>query len=174
MNKCKFCQAEMADNGTFCPVCGRDNREEEIPVVTEPVPAEEIAAQEEAFVEEMPKPSAGKIGLAVAAIVVLVAVLIALLVGGMGKNEVVEEDVTVPATGEAVVEETAPPATIPADGNPDDVTCKGTYTASDEEVIAAADVVVATAGDFQLTNSELQIYYWLEVQSFLQQYGTYA
>ena len=74
MNKCKFCQAEMADNGTFCPVCGRDNREEEIPVVTEPVPAEEIAAQEEAFVEEMPKPSAGKIGLAVAAIVVLVIV----------------------------------------------------------------------------------------------------
>ena len=172
MNKCKFCQTEMAENGTFCPVCGRDNREEEIPVVTEPVPAEEIAAQEEAFVEEMPKPSAGKIGLAVAAIVVLVAVLIALLVGGMGKGEVVE-DATVPETTEAVVE-TAPPATIPADGNPDDVTCKGTYTASDEEVIAAADVVVATAGDFQLTNSELQIYYWLEVQSFLQQYGTYA
>lgn len=182
MDKCKFCQADMAENGTFCPVCGKNNLEEvaEETVVTE-VPAEEavvskvpsaadIAAEEEAFVEAMPnKPSAGKIGIAVAAIMVLAAVLIALLVGGMGKKE----DNVVPAeTTEAV--ETTPPATVPADGNPDDVTCKGTYTAADEEVIAAADTVVATAGQFQLTNSELQIYYWLEVQSFLQNYGAYV
>lgn len=182
MRKCKFCEAEMAENGTFCPVCGKNNMEEvteetvvsEVPAeetVVSEVPTEEtIAAQEEAFVEAMPKPSAGKIGIAVAAVVVLAAVLIALLVGGMGKKA---EDNAVPAeTTEAV--ETMPPATIPADGNPDDVTCKGTYTVSDEEVIAGADTVVATAGEFQLTNSELQIYYWLEVQSFLQNYGYYA
>ena len=24
MSKCKFCQAEMAENGTFCPVCGKN------------------------------------------------------------------------------------------------------------------------------------------------------
>ena len=163
MNKCKFCQAEMAENGTFCPVCGQNNEQE----VTEEI----IAAQEEAFVEAMPKPSAGKIGIAVAAVVVLAAVLIGLLIGGMGKKA---EDEVVPAESTETVTETAPAATVPADGNPDDVTCKGTYTASDEEVIAAADTVVATAGEFQLTNSELQIYYWLEVQSFLQNYGYYA
>ena len=179
MNKCKFCQAEMAENGTFCPVCGKNNNEEtiqetpvtEIPVeetAEEKIPtAEEIVAQEEAFVEAMPKPSTGKIGLAIAAVVVLVAVLVALLVGGMNKK-------TEPAPEATESNIQLIQATIPADGNPDDVTCKGTYTAADEDVIAAADVVVATAGDIELTNSELQIYYWLEVQSFLQNYGYYA
>lgn len=178
MDKCKFCQADMAEKGTFCPVCGRNNLEEvtETPVEETAVPtAAEIAADEEAFVNPMdaPHPSVGKIGIAVAAIVVLVAVLIALLVGGMSKKP---EGEAVPAetTAATAATETAPPATVPADGNPDDVTCKGTYTASDEEVIAAADTVVAKAGEFQLTNSELQIYYWLEVQSFLQNYGYYA
>ena len=184
MNKCKFCQAEMAENGTFCPACGKDNNEEiiaetpveETSVMETPVEeisdvqiptAEDIVAQEEAFVEAMPKPSTGKIGLAIAAVVVLLAVLIALLVGGMNKKTEPAPEAT--ESNIQLIE-----ATIPADGNPDDVTCKGTYTASDEEVIAAADVVVATAGDIELTNSELQIYYWLEVQSFLQNYGYYA
>lgn len=71
------------------------------------------------------------------------------------------------------VEETAEP-TVPADGNPDDVTCKGTYTAADADVIAAKDVVVATAGDLQLTVSQLQTFYWMEVRNFLTQYGAYA
>ena len=205
MEKCKFCQADLAENGTFCPVCGKDNSEAEVieetvaaeEVVTEEATAEEvvteeataevvvaeeaaaeetpteetIAAQEEAFAEgATKKTSPAKIAIAVVAVVVLAAILIALLVGGMGGKEM---DNVVP--GESTdVTETTPPATIPPDGNPDDQTCKGTYTASDEEVIAAADTVVATAGDYQLTNSELQIYYWLEVQSFLQNYGTYA
>ena len=194
MSKCKFCQAEMAENGNFCPVCGKNNMAElteetvdskvaaeeavvsenpvEESVVSEVPAGETIAAQEEAFVDAVPgKPSAGKIGIAVAAVVVLLAVLIALLVGGMSKKP---EDNVVPAESTEAAVETVPAGTVPADGNPDDVTCKGTYTASDEEVIAAADTVVATAGEFQLTNSELQIYYWLEVQSFLQNYGYYA
>ena len=39
---------------------------------------------------------------------------------------------------------TEPPATTPADGNPDDVTCLGTYTVSDADAKAAADKVVAS------------------------------
>ena len=58
-------------------------------------------------------------------------------------------------------EETIP--TIPADGNPNDETCKGSYTVSDDEIIAAKDAVVATMDGANLTNSQLQIYYWLEV-----------
>ena len=53
------------------------------------------------------------------------------------------------------------PATIPTDGNPDDETAKGSYTASDAEVIAAKDVVVARVGEKTLTNSQLQILYIL-------------
>ena len=58
---------------------------------------------------------------------------------------------------------TEPAPTTPADGNPDDVTCKGTYSVSDEEITAAADTVVATVADEKLTTGQLQVYYWLEV-----------
>ncbi len=47
------------------------------------------------------------------------------------------------------------------------MTCKGTYTVTDEEAAAAKDTVVATMGDEQLTNGKLQVYYWNVVQSIL-------
>jgi hypothetical protein len=40
--------------------------------------------------------------------------------------------------------------------------------------MAAADVVVATMGDKQLTNAQLQAFYWQEVYMFLNEYGIYA
>ena len=60
-------------------------------------------------------------------------------------------------------EATEPAPTIPADGNPNDVTCKGTYYVTDEEITSAANAVVATMGDARLTTGQLQVYYWLEV-----------
>lgn len=123
------------------------------------------------------KPSAGKIALAVAFAVVLVAALIALVVSGLsGKKDEEPTSTTEQATSEtadtSATEETVV-YTIPADGNPDDVTCKGSYTASDEEVDAARDTVVATAGDKELTLGQLQIYYWMQVREFLSNYGYY-
>ena len=64
--------------------------------------------------------------------------------------------------------------TTPTDGNPDDVTCKGTYTVSDEALLAAKDTVVARIGNATLTNGQLQIYYWMNVGDFLNYYGSYA
>lgn len=181
MRQCKYCQAEMAENGNFCPVCGKNNSEEAVEEVLaaeetaqeETAPVEDVITQAEAVVEckDAKKATPGKIAIAVVAVVVLVALLIGLLVGGMNKKS--EDDLAATEGTEASSEETVP-ATIPADGNPDDETCKGTYTVTDEEVMAAMDTVVATAGDYQLTNGELQVYYWLEVQSFLQNYGSYA
>ena len=60
-------------------------------------------------------------------------------------------------------EATEPAPTTPADGNPGDATCKGTYYVSDEEITAAVDTVVATVDGAKLTTGQLQIYYWLEV-----------
>ena len=40
------------------------------------------------------------------------------------------------------------------DGNPENVTCKGTYTGD------VTDAVVARIGDAELTNGELQVWYW--------------
>lgn len=157
---------------------------QETPVVAEQMPEESPAAEpamEEApaetaaeeTAEEIPaepakKATPGKIALAVGAVVVLAAVLIALIVSGRSQNKAEESVASGPAVEETVE------ATIPADGNPEDVTCKGSYSISDAEIAETADTVVATIGEHTLTNSQLQVYYWMEVQNFLNTYGNYA
>jgi len=64
--------------------------------------------------------------------------------------------------------------TTPTDGNPDDVTCKGTYSVDDAAALAAKDTVVATIGEHKLTNGQLQIYYWMGVMDLLNYYGNYV
>ena len=63
----------------------------------------------------------------------------------------------------ATTEETVP-ATIPADGDPGDITCKGTYTMQPDPT-----AVVATAGETVLTNEQLQVWYWLEEEQYRQE-----
>lgn len=113
------------------------------------------------------KVTSGKIAMAVAVVIVLAAALIAIVVTGLGGVKTAEASAA--AESVEVVE-----TTIPADGNPEDETAKGSYTASDDEVIANAGAVVATMGEHQLTNGQLQVYYWMEVQSFMSSYGSYA
>ena len=178
MEKCKFCQAELAEDSMICPGCGRDNGEETVTEeavsaaetdTVETAPAEEKPTEETAE-EETPseevtaeeasekKATPTKIALAVTAVVVLIAMILP----GMKKPEA---DVT--ESTAAVVE-----ATVPADGNPEDATCKGTYTVADDVAIADRDVVVARIGDAELTNGQLRIYYRSALSSFLNtEYG---
>ena len=145
---CKKCNAEMAEDMKFCPSCG--------------------AAQGKTGL------GAGKIALLVILAVAAIAVVAALLAGGKGGTTPAET--TVPTTVPAASGETVPAdstATIPADGNPDDVTCKGSYSLADGATFNG-DAVVATMGDAKLTNTELQVYYWMSVYDFLNQYGSYA
>ena len=146
MANCKYCQAELPEGTTVCPACGKDNA------------------------EEKKKMTPGRIALVVSAVVVLAALVAALVYAGM--NVTVTSEEKTEATVESVAETEA--ATIPADGNPDDETAKGTYTASDADVIAAKDTVVARIGDKTLTNGQLQMFYWTEVRNFLSGYGAYA
>ena len=111
------------------------------------------------------KATPGKIALAVVAVVLLAAALIAVVVTGFAGEETVQASAETAAVAEA---------TVPADGDPANETAKGSYTASDEAVRSAADTVVATMGEYTLTNGQLQVYYWMEVQSFLSSYGSYA
>ena len=155
MKNCKFCNAELPEGVSVCPACGKDNQQ---------------------------TLSGGKTVLAIAAVVAVVILAVGVLLGMKIGGKQPEEDV-VPAVSEEVTTEatevvettveTEPP-TVPADGNPDDATCKGSYTAEDEAVIAARDQVIATAGEHELTLSELQVYYWMEVRNFMSQYGAYA
>ena len=145
---CKKCNAEMAEDMKFCPACG--------------------AAQGKTGL------GAGKIALLVILAVAAIAVVAALIAGGKGGTTPAET--TVPTTVPAASGETVPAdstATIPADGNPDDVTCKGSYSLADGASFNG-DAVVATMGDAKLTNTDLQVYYWMSVYDFLNQYGSYA
>jgi len=144
----------------------------EAPTPAEPAPEEATATQ----IQEGAKATPGKIALAVAAVVVLLAVLIALIAAGLnrGENDAEQTQPTVSTAEPTASTEETVPATIPPDGNPDDVTCKGSYTASDADAKSNKDTVIATIGDKELTNGALQVYYWMEVQGFLSNYGTYA
>ena len=102
-----------------------------------------------------------RILLAVLLVVAVAAVVVISVRGGMEQEET---PTTQPSTE----------ATIPADGNPEDQTCKGSYTATDDQVIANHDTVVATMGDANLTNGEFAVYYWNAVYDFLSDYGSYA
>ena len=188
---CKHCNAELPEDVTLCPECGKEQEETGAEVMEETV-AEEVAAEEtveeavaeeaaaeetaaeEAAADEEPaapaKANTKKITVSVIAIVLLAAILIGLVAGSMGGKPVTEPTETPTA---AVPEETKP-VVIPFDGDPESPKCKQSYTVSDEEAMAAADVVVATMGDKQLTNAQLQAFYWQEVYMFLNEYGIYA
>ena len=123
---------------------------------------ETVQAQPETVEAPAAKPATDKrsfaeIASGVLALLLIVAAIAVMVVGGVGET---------PADDTIV-------ATHPADGNPDDVTCKGTYTVSDKEAAAEADVVVAKLGDMEMTNADLQIYYWMQVMSFLNENSYY-
>lgn len=55
-----------------------------------------------------------------------------------------------------------------------DIYYKASYSVSDRKSIKWADKVVATVGGRELTNGQLQVYYWMEVFSYLNYNGYYA
>ena len=202
MKKCHYCGEEFDEELTVCPACGKE-QPENVPVPGEaeasPDTAQEAAAEVAVPVEaaqnasestpaadaqSAPEAAPVKKGVASAsaialgaAIVLLLAAILAVLILN-GKDTAVQPEALASEAATQTAESTeaaeTTEATIPADGNPDDVTCKGSYTVSDEEVKAANGEAVATAGDSTLTNGQLQILYWRSVQNFYAQYGTYA
>ncbi len=67
-------------------------------------------------------------------------------------------------TETAAATEATVPATVAPDGNPEDVTCKGSYTGS-----GSLNTAVAAVGEQKLTNAELQIWYWAAVSQYRQE-----
>ncbi len=154
--KCKFCNADMEDGVTRCPVCGKDNLPEDTQQGAEPV--EEITAPEQAAdgsaaswpaekTADKKKPKVWKIVLAVLGCVVLLGVLAGAVLYGLGVD-------------------LRPKA--------NDIFYKDSYFVSDKKAKKAADTVVATVGDMKLTNSELQVYYQMSIANFANYYGGYT
>lgn len=141
---CRFCGKEIQEDSRVCQHCGKE------------LSAPEVPARE------------GKHGIKTSqlviilvALVVCVALVAAVIVIGFQ------------ATGSG---ETTPTvnATVPTDGDPEDVTCKGTYTEEDKALLQAMSTVVATMGDSTLSNETLQVYYWMQFYEFYEQYYYYA
>lgn len=202
MKKCHYCGEEFDEELTVCPACGKE-QPENVPVpeeaeaspdtdqeaaaeVAAPVEAAQNASESTPAADAQSAPEAAPVKKGVAnasaialgaAIVLLLAAILAVLILN-GKDTAVQPEALASEAATQAAESTeaaeTTEATIPADGNPDDVTCKGSYTVSDEEVKAANEEAVATAGDSTLTNGQLQILYWRSVQNFYAQYGTYA
>lgn len=182
--ECKNCKLQLDEGITLCPGCGTDNTPvpEEIPA---PVPENASETVPENAPETVPETvpetdgtesaapekksgivvTPGKLVLIIVSAVLLTALVVALVLQGMGVNFGEPAPTENP---EALQEQ------VQASGDPAQVTCKASYTVSDEEVADNMSVVVATTGEAELTNAELQIYYWLQVQNFLSQYGSYA
>lgn len=94
-----------------------------------------------------------------------IALLLALslLLSGCGKEAPLPETETSTAAETTVPVETIP-VTIPPDGDPEDVTCKGSYTAD-----VSGSTVVATVGGAELTNAQLQVWYWAQAAQYRQE-----
>lgn len=153
--KCNKCGEELQDLEQVCPVCGAPVEEENAPTEVCETPAEEKKEKKQPVMVPL------KMVLLVGAVLLLAVVLVGVVLVGT-----LQEDTTKPTTAT-----TEPPLTIPADGNPDDVTCKGSYTVTEDKLTHTA--AVATMGNHQLTNGQLQVFYWMQVYDFINYYGYY-
>lgn len=104
-------------------------------------------------------------------IALLLAVVMVLSMAACGKNQGATPDEPTKAPDTTEVPTDAAPF-VPELG--EGVFSKTSYTVSDKEVTDANAVVVATVGNCQLTLGQLQVYYWMSVYGFLQEYGAYA
>lgn len=183
---CKHCGAELQNEEQLCPVCGKSQTEEKTEEVPQPEaavpegeesPAEE-ATQEEALLnevlsqeeaqEETPEKSTMKPGAKPWQIVTLTLVCVALLAG--------LAFMIIRAVNEAQKpsQETNPPeATLESQPSTLGTSVRGNYAVTDEEAAAMTDQVVARVGDLELTNAELQIFYWMGVYDFLENNSAY-
>lgn len=164
---CKKCHVHVEEGETVCPVCGAAMEEElleqetasceeeeaiaasgEETVEVFEEPAEETAEAEEALIEE-PAPTKKKTWVKVTAIVACLALCLGLA---------------------ATIWYGVNGSWLPKENNVD---YKSQYYAEENKAVNAADAVIATVGDQKLTNSQLQVFYWMGVYEFLQNYGNY-
>lgn len=99
-------------------------------------------------------------------VVLFLSALLLLTFTGCHTNNVANQPETeAPAQTVSPTEDAVPQATTPPNGNPEDVTCKGSYTARNDKISYASAAAIAGR---TLTMKQLQVYYWMEVNTWLQ------
>ena len=173
---CKFCNQEVDDSSRFCPFCGKD--------LTEPCEQEKETAEAETVEQQAAVPAEAEEQTTAAA----------------DDEELIPE---VAEADEAPAEAPAPAkkrsvlplilsiiAAVAALGalavvllmamgvdlkpRANDIHYRDCYTVTGEKSAVKSQVVVATMGEKQLTNVQLQLYYRMQVMDFLSYYGSYA
>lgn len=164
---CKNCGALLEEETTRCPVCGVDNGVEAVAETVQDTPAEDVAEMTDDAAAEMteessaitaeepvqstpetakPKKKVWKLALLIGGAVVLTALLVFVVLQSLGVSLFARVD---------AFED------------------RQTYTVSDEKAAKTADKVIATAGTRELTNSQLQVYYWMQITDYLNYYGAH-
>lgn len=153
---CKKCQGIVPDDAKFCLHCGASMEEEEQTVViaADEAPQQEdtVTAEETVALSGDVKKKKGRIIAMCGCILGLAVLAVVLFFGIKGEFDLFKW-------------------LRPRENN---VSYKDSYYVSDKKMDKKGDVVVATMGEHQLTNRKLQMYYWMEVYDFLNQYGSYA
>jgi len=159
---CKYCFAELEEDVTVCPVCGKELTEEnaleateevaETTEVTEELP-EEVCEEEIPPVEEPKKAKTWKIVAAVFGVVVLAVLLVGAILHFMGLGKTVLHNLKF--------------------WRENDAQYKLSYTVDDKKAEKKSEVIVAKLGDQVLTNGELQAHYWIIVYDYLEYYSYY-
>lgn len=160
---CKFCNIEVHEELEFCPNCGKALIDENVVPETDPksetendatlaTVTEENAVEPDGSVNTGEVPSKAKrsvlpLVLSIIAAVAALGALAVVLLMAMG---------------------------VDFKPRANDIFYKDVYTVDAEKAAKKSEVVIATMGDKELTNIQLQLYYRMQVVDFLNYYGSYA
>lgn len=156
--KCRFCNEELPEKGCFCPVCGKDQREQ-LPVLTDADIRSQAEEEAEMPSQEEAAPSkelqkAKRIAAITGCVAGLAILATVLFVGIRGGWDV-----------KSWFDWLKP--------RENTVAYKDSYTVEADKAQKKKDVVVATLGEGELTNGQLQIYYWSGFYDFISNYYAY-
>ncbi len=160
---CKNCGGELPEGAKFCLHCGQEveqlpaaevTPEEDVVIAPDECPAaegEETASAAELAADSPNLKKLKRIAAISGCIAGLAVLGTVLVLGILGNWEIFD-------------------FLRPRENN---AQYKNSYSVSDKKAISKADTVVATMGELQLTNAQLQLYYWMQVYDFVDYYGYY-
>lgn len=156
---CKNCGNQLPEEETTCLQCGNDNSEPIEPAYAE----EEITQQQEGIADDEPVsvPKKRKVWQVILTAGVCLLLLIAMalvVISGTGKTE----------EGKRPVNRISDMLSV---FRTNDIYCRSTFSVEESKALKKADDVVATIGDYTLTNGQLQIFYWTQISNFQSNYG---
>ena len=164
--RCKHCQAELGEGVSVCPNCGE-------------VQVEHFVEESESPKNERKNPS-WLVGLTVALGALVLIVMVAVIVFTVNRSTDLQEtepveslDATVTVPTEAT-KPTEPQLTTEDFLMYPELAGRDSYSALAEDLAANAQTVVATAGEYTLTNELLNVFYWVQFNEFMNEEGYYA